>query len=65
LKTLFRASDEILAAAFLLHDGSIRLPGYQPQDHLSTPHFSGLDHSRRRHFFSFRRSCVPINETLH
>ena len=27
LKTFFPASDEILAAAFLPHDGSIRLPG--------------------------------------
>ena len=33
-KAFFPASDEILAAAFLLHDGSIRLPDRQPQDHL-------------------------------
>jgi hypothetical protein len=52
-KTFFPTSDEILAAAFLLHDGSIRLPGRQPQDHLSTPHFSGLHRSRSRHLFQF------------
>jgi hypothetical protein len=56
-KTFFPARDEILAAAFLLPDGPIRLPGCQPEDHLSTPHFSGLHRSRSCHFFSSRRSC--------
>ena len=62
-KTFFPARDEILAAAFLLHDGPIRLPGRQPEDHLSTPYFSGLHRSRSRHFFQFpplmRRQFQP------
>lgn len=62
-KTFFPARDEILAAAFLLHDRAIRLPARQPEDHLSTPHFSGLHCSRSRHFFQFpplmRRQFQP------
>src|SRR5260370_20045606 len=52
-KTFFPAGDEIQAAAFLLHDGAIRLPRRQPQHYLSTPHFSALHLSPRRHFFQF------------
>ena len=62
-KTFFPARDEILAAAFLLHDGAIRLPGRQPEDYLSTPHLSGFHRSRSRHFFQFpplmRRQFQP------
>jgi hypothetical protein len=46
-------SHEILTAAFLPHDGSIRLPSRQSQDHPSTAHFSGLHRSRSRHPFQF------------
>ena len=48
LKTFFSASNEILAAAFLLHDSSIRLPGRQPQDHLvSATRLKLAPHERR------------------
>src|SRR5258708_39850470 len=50
-KTIFQARDEILAAAYLLHDGAIRLPRRQPQDYLSTPHLSGPHRSGSSHFF--------------
>jgi hypothetical protein len=54
----------ILAAALLLYDGSIRLPGRQPQNHPSTPHFSGLHRSRSRHFFQFAPHMRRANFNL-
>src|SRR5258708_9543155 len=50
-KTLFPPSNEVLATAFLLHDGSIRLPGRQSKDYLRTPPFSCLHPSRSGHSF--------------
>src|SRR4029077_5295179 len=63
-KTFFPAGDEILAAAFLFHDCSIRLPCRQPQDHLSTPHFSGLHRSRSRPFLVPAAHAAPISALL-
>ena len=56
-KTLFSPSNEILATAFLLNDGSIRLPGRQPKDHLRTPHFSCFILREAAIFSGSRRSC--------
>jgi hypothetical protein len=52
-KTLFPSSNEVLTAAFLLNNGSIRLPGSQSKDHLRRTHFSWLHRSRSRRFFQF------------
>ncbi len=62
-KTLFPPSNEHLAAAFLFHNGSIRLSGRQPKNHLRTPHFSCFHRSGGCHSFQFpplmRRQSQP------
>jgi hypothetical protein len=62
-KSVFPSRNEVLTAALLLADGSIRLPGREQKDYLRTPHFSGLHGSGSRHFFQFpplmRRQSQP------
>jgi hypothetical protein len=57
------ANRTAFAAAFLFHNGSIRLSGRQAKDHLRTPHFSCFHRSGGCHSFQFpplmRRQSQP------
>jgi hypothetical protein len=56
-KTFFPARDEILAAAFLLHDGAIRLPGRQTRITLARRTSPAFIVCEAAIFLSSRRSC--------
>jgi hypothetical protein len=56
-KTLFPPSDEVLATAFLLPDGSIRLPGRQSKDHFARRTSPAFIVREAAIFLSSRRSC--------